>query len=204
MHSLIHMSIYNRVQWSALAQLPMNLIIWFLIARVLHSGSTPTFNPKLGTSKGGTRLKVQVSGHLDFLLEHFLKINSGDPIVAAHVVAFKKDTVEAEFLMPALVSKKKSVVKLSYSQYGDDYINLGEFVYYGRCLTTTLEAQRMSDLNKLYFISCRYHVGRVTSLVQPFCPKSSWGLLWMFLLNNLYLTVSPVQRPAFRKVWVAL
>lgn len=125
----------------------------------MHSGSTPTFNPKLGTSKGGTRLKVQVGGHLNFLLEHFLKINSGDPITAAHVVAIKNDTVEAEFVMPALVSTKKSVVKLSYSQYGDDYIDLGEFVYYGRCITTTLEAQKMSDVSILYFIRCRYHVG---------------------------------------------
>lgn len=98
---------------------------------VLCKGFSPeVISTKLGTSKGGTQLRVHVTGKgLDAVRPHYLRVNDWNPVKATHQ-SVGNGAIEDEFVMPPLQSTNKGVVRLSYSVDGVRYIKAGEFVYY--------------------------------------------------------------------------
>ena len=87
---------------------------------------------KLGTSKGGTQLRVHVTGKgLDDGRPHYLKVNDWNPVKTTHI-SVSNGAIEDEFVMPPYQFNKNGVVRLSYSLDGVRYVGAGEFVYYGK------------------------------------------------------------------------
>lgn len=88
---------------------------------------------KLGTSKGGTRLRIHVTGNgIDDVRSHYLRVNDWDPVRATYQNVVSNGAIEDEFVMPPLSYTTRSVVRLSYSLDGVRYVKAGEFVYYGK------------------------------------------------------------------------
>jgi len=88
---------------------------------------------KLGTSKGGTQLRVHVFGNgLDDARPHYLRVNDWCRVKATNQSVVRNGVIEDEFVMPPFPSTSKGVVRLSYSLDGVRYIKAGEFVYYGK------------------------------------------------------------------------
>lgn len=104
------------------------------------SGFLPkVISTKLGTSKGGTLLRVHVTGSgLDDVRPHYLRVNDWNPVKATYQSVVRNGAIEDEFVMPPFQSTSKGVVRLSYSLDGVRYIKAGEFVYYGKLLCSKL------------------------------------------------------------------
>ncbi|KAG0620065.1 hypothetical protein M758_4G186300 [Ceratodon purpureus] len=105
----------------------------------LWNGFSPeVISTKLGSSKGGTQLRVHLAGKgLDAVSPHYLRINDWNPVKATYQTVINGG-IEDEFVMPPLQSSNKDVVRLSYSLDGVRYTRAGEFVYYdGEELATT-------------------------------------------------------------------
>jgi hypothetical protein len=96
----------------------------------------PTFEPILGTSKGGTRIRVHsTAGSPWSLSDHFLHLGlNGATLAADYIRAISDSVVESQFIMPNIPSAigTKGVVELSFSRSGDPYIDIGSFVFYGK------------------------------------------------------------------------
>lgn len=104
---------------------------------------------KLGTSKGGTRLNIHVTGSgIDDVGPHYLRVNDWDPVRATHQNVVSNGAIEDEFVMPPLSYTTRSVVRLSYSLDGVRYVKAGEFVYYGKLLYIVSYVQLILDVSE--------------------------------------------------------
>lgn len=108
-------------------------MVLFLI--VCIQGWLPTFEPTLGTSKGGTRIRVHSTGSPTSLSDYFLQLGfNGETLAADHIGAINDTMVESQFIMPNVPSEMgtKGVVELSFSRSGDPYVGIGSFIFYGK------------------------------------------------------------------------
>jgi hypothetical protein len=80
------------------------------------AGWLPTFEPTLGTSKGGTRIRVHSAGSPRSLSDYFLQLGfNGETLAADHIGAINETMVESQFIMPNIPSEMgtKGIVELS-------------------------------------------------------------------------------------------
>ncbi|KAG0621655.1 hypothetical protein M758_3G037700 [Ceratodon purpureus] len=112
------------------------------------SGWLPSFEPILGTSKGGTRIRVHSTGSPRPLSDYFLQLGfNGETLAADHIGVINDTMVESQFIMPNIPSGMgtKGVVELSFSGSGAPYVGIGSFIFYD---SDQLESEGLSGPDK--------------------------------------------------------
>jgi hypothetical protein len=88
----------------------------------------------LGTSKGGTHVLVNWIDYTWTFAQHYLRVGShGEPIKAKRIeTSHFNAMVTSWFVMPPM-DPLKAMVQLYFSHDGQPYVNIGDFIYYGKC-----------------------------------------------------------------------
>lgn len=106
----------NKLSAAKMAALVLLINLGLVASIAADSGWLPTFEPTLGTSKGGTRIRVHSAGSPRSLSDYFLQLGfNGETLAADHIGAINETMVESQFIMPNIPSEMgtKGVVELS-------------------------------------------------------------------------------------------